>query len=217
MSDDKHGHKTAIAITCHGQPLRISHATSNALIDATHNILEIPTAPIAHHLARKCLPFAGAAMRVAIENSIAPSCIVMTDRVTTNAKSRVRPPMNTHYKRVAHALTRSNGMNQPAINLVAIHPLVNNTLGLAPGKLGHRTRMVMSEALQFSSSLRRQREAVQLIAAIWFLLGQQQPTFTRQERQEACYRVLCGQLRNGSPHHIHAIDMDTTPFRRQEI
>src|SRR5579883_1048043 len=129
MPDHKHGHKTTVAIAGHGHALRVGYAT--------HNILEIPPAPIAKHLARKCLPFAGAAVWVAIENGIASRRVVVADGIATNAKGGVRTTVDTHYQRVAHALTRPDGMDQPAVNLVAIHPLVNNTLGLAPGKLGH--------------------------------------------------------------------------------
>src|SRR5712692_1533689 len=89
-----HRHIAAVAISRYHHPFWIRHTAFNALIDATHDILEVPAAPVTFYLAHEGLSTARTSMRVTIEDRKTLHCDVLEENIHAHTKCPLRPAMD---------------------------------------------------------------------------------------------------------------------------
>src|SRR6266852_6957501 len=95
LSNSVHRHIAAVAVSCYHHPFGIRPTACNALIDATHDILEVPAAPVTFYLAHEGLSTACASMRVTIEDRKTLRRDVLEEDIHAHTKCTLRTAVDS--------------------------------------------------------------------------------------------------------------------------
>jgi len=89
-----HRHIATVAVSCYHHPFGVRHTACDALIDAAHDILEVPAAPVTFYLAHEGLSTARTSMRVTIEDRETLRREVLEEAINAHTKCPLRPAVD---------------------------------------------------------------------------------------------------------------------------